>query len=121
MVQIFATNFGWRQNYPMSCKRQTHDALDLLFAKEGVWTVDNTKEMKFGEFSWKCKETMCYLWDTKPYSVWSKSTKQEIRELKKGTVRKLTWLGAPRRLWCFVCAVVKSYVHHHTHHIASFN
>ena len=54
MVQIFATDFGWSQSYPMSHKSQAHDALGLLFAWEGVppkMIVDGAKEMKLDEFS----------------------------------------------------------------------
>ncbi len=104
MAQIFVTDFAWSQSYPMSRKSQAHDALSLLFAREGVppkIIVDNAKEMKMGEFAWKCKEATCYLWVTKPYSPWSSSAKHEIRELKKGAARKLPRSGAPRRLWCF--------------------
>ena len=62
MAQIFVTDFRWSQSYPMSCKNQAHDALGLLFAWEGVppkMIADNAKEMKLGEFVWKCKEAMC--------------------------------------------------------------
>ncbi len=51
MVQIFGTDFGWSQSYPMSRKSQAHDALGLLFAREGVppmMIVDNAKEIKKG-------------------------------------------------------------------------
>ena len=78
MAQIFTTDFGWSQSYPMSCKSQAHDALGLLFAWEGVplnRIVDRAKEMKLGEFAWKCKEAHCYLRSTEPYSPWSNSTK----------------------------------------------
>ena len=54
--------------------------------------VDGAKEMRLGEFAQKCKEATWYLQSTKPYSPWSNSTKREIRELKKGTTNKLTWL-----------------------------
>ena len=60
--------------------------------------VDNEKEMKLGDFAWKCKEATCYLQGTQPYSPWSNSAKCEIRELKKGAARKLTWSGMPRQL-----------------------
>eukprot|EP00804_Cyclotella_cryptica_P008804 CCRYP_015638-RA/>CCRYP_015638-RA protein AED:0.33 eAED:0.33 QI:0/-1/0/1/-1/1/1/0/69 len=63
--------------------------------------VDNTKDMRLGEFARKCKEASCYLQSMEPYSPLSNSTKLEIRELKKGTARKLTRSGAPCRLWCF--------------------
>lgn len=54
MAQIFATDCGSSQSYPMSCKSQAHDALGLLFAQEGIppkMIVDGAKEMKLGEFA----------------------------------------------------------------------
>jgi hypothetical protein len=104
MTQIFATDFGWSRSYPMSRKGEAHEALGLLFAREGVppkMIVDGAKEMKLGEFARKCTEASCYLQSTEPYSQWSNSAKREIRELKKGATRKLTRSGAPCRLWCF--------------------
>ena len=94
MAQIFVTDFGWSQSYPISHKSQVHHALGLLFAWEGVppkMIVDGAKDMRLGAFAQKCKEAMCHLQSTKPYSLWSNSAKHEIRELKKGTARKLTW------------------------------
>ncbi|KAL7474927.1 hypothetical protein ACHAW6_000870 [Cyclotella cf. meneghiniana] len=89
----------------MSCKSQAHDALGLLFAWEEVllkMIVDGAKEMRLGEFAWKCKEATCYLWGAQPYSPWSNSDEREIGEIKKGTARKLIWSDVPRQLWCFV-------------------
>ena len=77
--------------------------------------VDDGKEMKLGEFARKCKEALCYLWGTEPYSPWSNSAECEIRELKMGAARKLTRSDAPRRLWCFALEY-KSYVRSHTAH-----
>ncbi len=77
--------------------------------------VDNVKEMKMGEFAWKCKEASCYLRSTEPYSPWSNSAKREIRELKKGAARKLMRSGTPQRLWCFALEY-ESYVRSHTAH-----
>ena len=104
MTQIFATDFGWSQSYPMPCKSEAHEALGLLFAWEGVppsMIIENAKEMKSGEFAVKCKEASCHLHSTEPYSPWSNSAKHEIRELKKGAARKLTRSGTPQQLWCF--------------------
>ena len=87
MAQMFATDFGWSRCFPMTCKSKAHEALGLLFAREGVppkMIIDNAKEMKLGEFAWKCKEAHCYLQSMEPYSPWSNSTEHEIRELKKG-------------------------------------
>eukprot|EP00804_Cyclotella_cryptica_P025829 CCRYP_002699-RA/>CCRYP_002699-RA protein AED:0.25 eAED:0.20 QI:0/-1/0/1/-1/1/1/0/678 len=118
MAQIFASDFGWSRCYPMTCKSEAHEALGLLFAREGVppkMIVDGTKEMKMGEFAWKCKEAHCYLWSTEPYSPWSNSTEREIRKLKKGAARKLTRSGAPQQLWCFALEY-ELYVRSHTAH-----
>jgi hypothetical protein len=118
MAQIFATNFGWSQSFPMTCKSEAHEALCLLFARDGVppkMIVDNAKEMKLGEFARKCKEAHCYLRSTEPYSSWSNSVEREMRELKKGAARKLTRSGAPLRMWCFALEY-KSYAHSHTTH-----
>jgi hypothetical protein len=85
-------------------KGEAHEALGLLFARKGIPPKifdDNAKEMKLREFTKKCKEASCYLQSMEPYSSWSNSTEHEIRELKKGTGRKLTRSGAPCRLWCF--------------------
>ena len=116
MAQIFATDFGWSRCYPMKRKGEAHEALSLLFAREGVppkLIIDGAKEMKLGEFARKCKEASCYLRSTEPYSPWSNSAEREIRELKKGAARKLARSGAPKRLWCFALEY-ESYVRSHT-------
>ncbi len=77
--------------------------------------MDGEKEMKWGEFAQKYKEASCYLWETEPYSPWSNSTEHEIRELKKGAARKLTWSDETRRLWCSAMEY-ESYVPLHTAH-----
>ena len=76
----------------MTCQSKAHETLGLLFAWDGVppkMIIDNAKEMKLGEFAWKCKESSCYLQSTEPYFLWSNSTKREIRELKKEAAWKL--------------------------------
>ena len=53
----------------MTYKGEAHEALGLLFAREGVppkMIVEDAKEMKLGEFAWKCKEAHCYLQSTEP-------------------------------------------------------
>jgi hypothetical protein len=95
MARIFEIYFGWCRCYPTSCRGEAYEALGLLFTWEGVppkMIVDNAKEMKLGEFAWKCNEASCYLQSMEPYSPWSNSTECEIGELKKGAARKLTRL-----------------------------
>eukprot|EP00804_Cyclotella_cryptica_P004584 CCRYP_006917-RA/>CCRYP_006917-RA protein AED:0.37 eAED:0.37 QI:0/0/0/1/1/1/2/0/226 len=77
--------------------------------------VDGAKEMKMGEFAWKCKEAHCYLRSTEPYSPWSNSAEHEIWVLKKGAAQKMMRSGAPQRLWCFALEY-ESYVRLHTAH-----
>eukprot|EP00804_Cyclotella_cryptica_P017247 CCRYP_016811-RA/>CCRYP_016811-RA protein AED:0.26 eAED:0.25 QI:0/0/0/1/0.5/0.66/3/0/445 len=118
MAQIFASDFRWSRCYLITRKSKAHEALGLLFAWEGVppkMIVDGAKEMKMGEFAWKCKEAHCYLQSTEPYSPWSNSAKREIRELKKGAAQKMMRSGAPQWLWCFALEF-KSYVQSHTAH-----
>eukprot|EP00804_Cyclotella_cryptica_P004620 CCRYP_006942-RA/>CCRYP_006942-RA protein AED:0.23 eAED:0.23 QI:0/-1/0/1/-1/1/1/0/675 len=118
MVQICASDFGWSRCYPMTLKSEAHEALGLLFAREGVppkMIVDGAKEMKMGEFARKCKEAHCYLRSMEPYSPWSNSAEHEIRELKKEAAGKLMRSGAPQRLWCFALEY-KSYIRSHTAH-----
>eukprot|EP00804_Cyclotella_cryptica_P019304 CCRYP_006183-RA/>CCRYP_006183-RA protein AED:0.20 eAED:0.20 QI:0/0/0/1/0/0/5/0/657 len=94
MAQIFASDFGWSRYYPMTRKSKAHDALGLLFVREGSTLL---------------------LASTEPYSPWSNSAKREIRELKKGAAQKLTRSGAPLRLRCFALEY-ESYVRLHTAH-----
>ena len=70
----------------MTCKGEAHEALGLLFAREGVLPKmidDDAKEMKLGEFAQKCKEAHCYLRSMKPYSPWSNSAEREIRNSRR--------------------------------------
>ena len=34
--QAFGTSFGWTRSYPMATKGQAHEALSLLFKRDGV-------------------------------------------------------------------------------------
>ncbi len=84
----------------MTCNSVDHEALGLLFARDGVppkKITNNAKEMKMGEFAQKFKEASCDLQSTESNSPWSNSTKREIRELKKGAAQKLTCSGVPQR------------------------
>ena len=55
-VQVFTHHNTWCKAYPMKTKGQTHKALSLLFAQEGVpnkMIMDGSKEQTMGEF--RCK------------------------------------------------------------------
>ncbi len=55
-AQIFSSNFGWSQAYPMKTKGEAHDALSLMFQLEGIpplMIMDSSKEQTLGKF---CKK-----------------------------------------------------------------
>ena len=82
------------QCYPMFCKSKAYGALGLLIETEGIppeMIIAGMKDMKFCEFAGKCREVLCHWHSTKPYSTLSHPAEHEIRELKKGAARNLTW------------------------------
>lgn len=100
--QVFATNFGWTRAHGMRRKGEAHEALSLLFQREGVppeMIADCSKEQTLGDFKRKCKEAACYLKPIEPYSPWMNSAEVGIRETKRGTSRKMIKTGSPKRLW----------------------
>ena len=56
----------------------------------------NVKEMFLGEFNRKLKEALYHLRQTEPFNPWSNAAKREIKELKKGSDRKLITSGMQR-------------------------
>ena len=117
-AQVFATDFGWSRTYGMKSKGEAHDALSLLFHREGVprkMISDGSKEQKHGTFHKKCKDAGCYYRTTEPHSQWQNSAELEIRELKKGSARDMTRQAAPVRLWDYSLEV-KSFQRSHTAH-----
>ncbi len=100
-AQIFSSNFGWLPAYPMKTKGEAHDALSLMFQHEGVpplMVIDGLKEQTLGKFHQKLRDSDCEK-VTEPYSPWQNAAKREIKELKKGTGRKLLLTNTPGRLW----------------------
>ena len=57
----------------MRSKGLAHEALSLLFKRDGVPNTiitDGSKEHVQGEFKRKCKEAGCHMRWTEPYSPW---------------------------------------------------
>ncbi len=111
-AQVFATSFGWSRAFPMQHKSDAHEALSLLFQRDGVppaCIVDGSKEQVKGEFRRKLKEASCQLKQTEPYSPWQNAAEGNIRELKKGAGRKMIKSGSPKRLWDD-CLVLELYI-----------
>ncbi len=72
-----------------------------MFQLEGVplsMMMDGSKEQTLGKFCRKLVDAHCQLKQTKLYSPWKNAAEQEIKELKKGSGRKMLATGAPRWL-----------------------
>jgi hypothetical protein len=85
----------------MKCKGDAHETLSLLFARDGVppsMVLDNSKEQIEGNFKRKLKEADCHMKRTEPYSPWSQAAEGCIRELKRGSSRKMIKTGSPKPL-----------------------
>jgi len=101
-AQVYTTSFGWCQAFPMQQKGEAHETLSLLFQRDGVppsMTVDNSWEQILGDFKRKCREAVCHLKQTEPYSPWMQAAEGCIRELKRGVSRLMIKTGSPKKLW----------------------
>ena len=102
----------------MKLKSEAHEALSLLFQWDGMPSTvicDNSKEMVLGEFNRILKEALCHLKQMEPFTPWSNEAKKEMKNLKKGSGRKLIKSGTPKRLWDD-CLELDSYVRSNTAH-----
>ena len=81
-AELFTTNFGWTRAFTMERKSKAHEALSLIFQRDGVlpWMiVDGLKEKVEGDCSCKCKESGCYLEQTESYSLWQNTADGVIK------------------------------------------
>lgn len=111
-AQVFATADGWTRAYPMRKKSQAHEALSLLFQREGVPNVmimDGAKEQIMGQFRHKCRQAGSHVKQTEPYSAWQNASEGAIREMKRGSGRDMVSSQAPKRLWDY-CLERQGYV-----------
>jgi hypothetical protein len=63
-AQVFATSFGWARAYPMRQKGDAHEALLLLFKRNGVppeMILDDSKDQTQGNFKRKLNEANCHI------------------------------------------------------------
>ena len=117
-AEVFTTSFGWMRAFPMQKKSKVHEALSLLFQRDGVpptCIVDGSKEQVQGDFLRKLKEASCQFKQTEPYSPWQNAAEGAIRELKKGAGRKMIKARSPKRLWDD-CLELEAYIRSNTVH-----
>ena len=113
MAQIYSTSFGWARAHPMKRKGEAHETLSLLFHRDGVppaMVTDGSKEQTLGDFRRKLREADCHPRVTEPYSPWQQAAEGCIREVKRGSSRKMISTGSPKPLWDH-CLELEALVH----------
>ncbi len=101
-AQAYCTSFGWSCAFPMKQKGEVHETLSLLFKQDGVPPVmimDGLKEQTKGNFAKKLKDADCHKRQTELYSPWMNTAELCIRELKRGSSRKMLRTRSPKLLW----------------------
>ena len=115
-AQMYCTDFGWTRAYPIRKEAEAHHTLSKFFKDIGVpntMVMDGSKAQNMGEFKRKTKEADCRTKQTEPYSPFMNAAEAAIREIKKGTGRKLTASGCPKVVWDD-CMELQSLIRSHT-------
>jgi hypothetical protein len=100
-AQVFFTANGWARASPVAKEKDAHEALSLLFHRDGVPNVmvmDEAKAQIKGGFRRKLHEAGCHIKHTEPHTPKSNAAEVSIRELKRGVGREMVRSGAPKRL-----------------------
>jgi hypothetical protein len=101
-AQIFCTNFGFVRAFPLKKEKEAHEALSLLFHRDGapnVMVVDGANAQVEGEFRRKLRDAGCHIKQTEPHTQSSNMGEGAVRELKKGLRRKMLRSGCPNDFW----------------------
>ena len=100
----------------MKRKGDAQETLSQLFKIDGVppkMVMDGSKKQTLRSFMNNCQEEDFQIKQTEPYSPWQLQAEGNIRELKKGTGRRMVWAGAPKWIWGYVLEF-ESYVRSNT-------
>jgi hypothetical protein len=114
--QIFCTDFGFVRAFPMKKEKEAHEALSLLFHRDGVPNVmvmDGAKAQFDGEFRRKLRDAGCHIKQTEPHTQSSKMGEGGVRELKKGVRQQMLRSGCYKRFWDD-CITREAYLRSHT-------
>jgi hypothetical protein len=115
-AQILCTDFGFVRSFPMKKESEAHEALSLLFYRDGVPNVivmDGDRAQTEGEFRSKMRDADCHIKQIEPHTQSSNMGEGEVRELKRGVWRQMLRSGCPKRLWDD-CITREAYVRSHT-------
>jgi hypothetical protein len=100
----------------MKLESEAHDALSLLFHRDGVpnvMVVYGSKEKTEGKFRRKLRDAGCHIKQLEPHTQSSNMGEGGVRELKRGVGRHMLLYGCPKRLWDD-CIIREAYVISHT-------
>ena len=61
--------------------------------------MDGLKEQNLGDFACKLRDAGCHRKQIDPHSPWMNLCEGEIRELKRGSTRKMLKQNVPKKLW----------------------
>lgn len=106
IASVFTNGKGYDLVYPIRTKGEHSIAFMKMIHDLGVpQTVvsDGAKELMLGRAKEIANEYRVETKATVPYSHWQNQAEGSIREIKKGTRRKLRQTGAPLRTWSY-CA-----------------
>jgi hypothetical protein len=110
------TDFGFLRDFPLKKEKEAHEALSLLFHRDGVPNVmvmDGAKAQVEGEFRRKLRDAYCHIKQTEPHTQSSNMGEGAVHELKKVVGRHMLRSGCPKRLWDD-CILREAYVRSHT-------
>jgi hypothetical protein len=92
------------------------DALDLLHHRDGVPDTMVVDGAFVGtRYKQKTRQADSHFKQTEPYSPWQNAAEGMIRELKKGSGRKMIMATSPKVLWDN-CLELEAYIRSHTAH-----
>jgi hypothetical protein len=115
-AQIFTTDLGFVRAFPMKLESEAHEALSLLFHRDGVPNVmvmDGAKAQVEGYFRRKLSDAGWHIKQTEPDTQSSNMGEGDVSDLKKGVGRQMLRSGCPKRLWDD-CIIREAYVRSHT-------
>jgi hypothetical protein len=98
-AQIFCTDFGFARAFPFKKEKESHEALSLLFHRDGVPNVmvmDGAKAQVEGEFRRKLRDAGCHIKQTEPHTQSSNMGEGAVRELKEGVRKNNVALWLPQ-------------------------
>jgi hypothetical protein len=84
-AQVLCTVNGWTRAFPVEKEKDAHEALLLLFHRDGVPNVmvmDGAKAHIQGGFWQKLREAGCHIKQAEPHTPKSNEAEGSIRELK---------------------------------------